>query len=61
MMDYSVKTHGLSVDPILFVFVNAEELPGTDPDGDRFWSALAAIIDKFAPKNKSLLLKRDKL
>ena len=60
-MEQFVKTHGLSVDPILFDFVNAEALPGTDLDGDRFWSALAAIIDKFAPQNKSLLLKRDKL
>ncbi len=60
-MEQFVKTHGISVDPILFDFVNAEALPGTDLDGDRFWSALAAIIDKFAPQNKSLLLKRDKL
>ena len=60
-MEQFVKTHGISVDPILFDFVNAEALPGTDLDGDRFWSALAAIIDNFAPQNKSLLLKRDKL
>ncbi|MEC9186065.1 MAG: malate synthase G, partial [Pseudomonadota bacterium] len=60
-MEQFVKTHRISVDPILFDFVNAEALPGTDLDGDRFWSALAAIIDNFAPQNKSLLLKRDKL
>ena len=35
-MEQFVKTHGLSVDPILFDFVNAEALPGTDLDGDRF-------------------------
>ena len=60
-MEEFVKTHGISVDPILYNFVNSEALPGTGLDADRFWQALAAIIDTFAPQNKSLLLKRDEM
>ncbi|MEC8202280.1 MAG: malate synthase G, partial [Pseudomonadota bacterium] len=60
-MEQLVKTHGLSVEPILFNLFNTEAFPGTDLDGDRFWSDLAAIIGKFAPQKKSLLLKRYKL
>ena len=60
-MEQYVKTHELSVDPILHDFINAEALPGTGVDADAFWAALAAIIDKFALQNKSLLAKRDAL
>ena len=60
-MEQSVKTHGISVDPILYEFVNSEAIPGTGVDAVSFWKSLAAIIDTFAPQNKSLLSKCDNL
>ena len=60
-MEQYVKTHGISIDSILYEFVNSEALPGTGVDAESFWKSLAAIIDTFAPQNKSLLSKRDNL
>ncbi len=60
-MEQYVKTHSISIDSILYEFVNSEALPGTGVDAESFWKSLAAIIDTFAPQNKSLLSKRDNL
>ena len=46
-MEQYVKTHELSVDPILHDFINAEALPGTDVDASRFgrpWRRLSISL-----------------
>ena len=56
-----VKAGGLSIAANLYEFINEEALPGTGIAPDRFWNALAAIIDDLTPKNRALLEKRDAL
>ena len=50
----------LQVDPALYQCINnIAPLAGVTPAA--FWDALAGIIDKFAPRNKALLEKRDEI
>ena len=54
-----VAAGALKVAPILKDFIEAEALPGTGIEAARFWTGLAAIIEKFAPRNRALLDTRD--
>ena len=45
----------------LYDFVNDEALPGTGVSPEKFWSGLDRIVGDLAPKNRTLLQKRDKL
>lgn len=54
-----VEHSGLQIAEVLYRLVNEEVAPGTGIEPDAFWSALAAIINDLAPKNKALLAKRD--
>jgi malate synthase len=45
----------------LFEFVNAEVIPGTDIEANRFWAGFAEIVREFAPRNRELLDERDRL
>jgi malate synthase len=52
---------GLRVAPVLKQFIETEALPGTGLDAGAFWSGLAALVDRFAPRNRALLQRRDAL
>lgn len=60
-MSERIEFHGLKIAKPLHDLVKNEIAPGTDVDPDGFWSALADIVRDLAPKNKSLLEKRDRL
>lgn len=50
---------GLSVATALAEFVETQVLPGLSLDSDTFWSGLAAIYERFVPRNRALLAERD--
>jgi malate synthase len=52
---------GLHVARPLDDFINAEAIPGIGVNADAFWQGLGALIDDLAPRNRSLLDKRDAL
>jgi malate synthase len=58
---YFVNAGGLQVARPLYDFVNAEAIPGTGVDADAFWQGFGALIGDLAPRNRSLLDKRDAL
>jgi malate synthase len=60
MKDY--VTHGrLQVAAALDRFISHEALPGTDLEAKAFWSGVDRLIHDLAPRNRSLLEKRDAL
>ncbi|KIG01378.1 malate synthase G [Caballeronia concitans] len=42
-------------------FIETEALPGTGVDVEQFWRGFAAIVHDLAPKNRALLVERDRL
>jgi malate synthase len=60
MMDYE-KIGEISVAKILRDFIRDEALPGTDIGASRFWSGLAGLVGKFAPRIRDQLRFRDEL
>ena len=56
-----IETGKLQVDKTLYDFINDEALPGTAISPDTFWSGVAQLIHKLAPRNRELLAKRDML
>lgn len=52
---------GLRVDPVLVSAVEDEILPGSRLTSDAFWSALAALVDEFTPRNRELLGERERM
>ncbi len=57
----SVSAHGLSIDKRLYEFIVNEVIPGTDVEADAFFAGFSKIVHELAPKNRSLLAKRDEL
>ena len=60
------KTHyiqhaGLSIDKILYDFVNNEVLPGTDITAAQIWQSFAELVNDMTPRNRALLQKRARL
>lgn len=53
--------NNLQVDPVLRSVVTDELLPGLDIAPDRFWSVLAELQERFAPRIATLLARRDDL
>ncbi|MFN3824136.1 MAG: malate synthase G [Pseudorhodobacter sp.] len=53
-----VKRSGLSVDPILAAFVEAEALPGTGVAPQAFWDGLVAAVAELGAQNRALLAVR---
>ena len=47
--------------PKLVEFVENEALPGTGIEADKFWQGLDKILERFSPRNRALLEKRDDL
>lgn len=56
-----VTAGGLEVAKTLYDFVNGEVLPQTGVDRDKFWEGFGAIVEKFTPRNRELLARRDDL
>ena len=50
---------GLQIDEQLYRFLVEEALPDTGVDTDRFFEQFSAIVHELAPKNRTLLAKRD--
>jgi len=57
----SVSAHGLSIDKRLYDFIVNGVIPGTDVEADAFFAGFSKIVHELAPKNRSLLAKRDDL
>ena len=60
-MSDRVEKAGLQVDTALAVFVEREVLAPLGQDADAFWTGFAALLDRFAPRNRALLARRDDL
>ncbi len=56
-----VECAGLKIAKVLHDFVETRALPGTGISNDRLWAGLADILGQFAPENRALLAKRDRL
>ncbi|MBA3053722.1 MAG: malate synthase G [Sphingomonadales bacterium] len=56
-----VDRAGLQVDAQLAAFVEGEVLGPLGKDAAAFWAGFAALVGKFAPRNRALLAKRDEL
>ena len=56
-----VQVGGLKVAKVLFDFVNDEAIPGSGVNAEQFWAGAEKIINDLAPKNRTLLAKRDSL
>ncbi|MBC2667516.1 malate synthase G, partial [Novosphingobium flavum] len=56
-----VEKAGLNVAAELAVFVERDALPGTGIEPAAFWSGMAAILARFAPRNAALLARREEL
>jgi malate synthase len=52
---------GLKVDALLVKFVETEALPGTGIAAEAYWAGLAGLVERFMPRNRELLARRDKL
>ena len=53
-----INISNLSVDENLVKFINDEVLPGTNINSEKFWKSFSEVVNKLAPKNKSLIKKR---
>jgi malate synthase len=56
-----VSIAGLSVDPELYNFVEAEVLPVSGSDSTAFWAGFAELIGAFSPRIRAALARRDEL
>ena len=56
-----IEKNGLKIDAALIAFIADEALPGLGVSDEIFWSGFASIIYDLAPKNRTLLKKRDEL
>lgn len=59
--EHYVVRGGVQVAVRLADFIEREALPGTGIDYEKFWTGVAEIFARFAPRNAELLAKRDKL
>lgn len=60
MTDF-LRRGNLTVAPQLLRFIEDEALPGTGLDSGTFWSAFDQLVHDLAPRNRTLLNKRDVL
>lgn len=51
----------LKIDAALFDFINEKAMPGTGVEKNAFWSAFEKIVNELAPKNRTLLERREEL
>ena len=50
-----VTVGNLGVAKVLYDFINAEALPGTDIDPDSFWAGVDKVVTDLSPQNQDLL------
>lgn len=61
-MSISRTTHNsLQIADSLYELVNNTLIPGTGVSADHFWSEFESVLKEFAPRNQSLLAKREEL
>ena len=60
-MGNRIEIGNLRIDENLYALVRDEIAPGTGVEADAFWKAFGDIVAAFAPENKALLEKRDRL
>ena len=60
-MSNYVTRAGIEVDRELATFVESDVLPPLGKEADAFWQGFAALLGEFAPRNASLLEKREQL
>ena len=56
-----VEIGSLKIDEQLYRLVRNEIAPGTGIKADSFWKSLGTIVEELGPKNRALLVKRDRL
>ena len=54
-----IKKGNLTIDSVLFEFVNQEVIPGTDIDTEDFWKKFDLAVHELAPINKTLIEERE--
>jgi malate synthase len=60
MTDMTTRA-GIAIDARLATFLETEVLGPLGRDVDAFWQGFAALLDRFAPRNRALLEKRESL
>jgi malate synthase len=60
-MSNNISSGNLQISQVLYDFIEKEACPGTGIAPNDFWAALSDILDKMAPRNRTLLAKRDSL
>ncbi|MGM1050868.1 MAG: malate synthase G [Pseudomonadota bacterium] len=60
-MTERVTRHRLQVAAELDRFISEQALPGTGIDADAFWAGVDAVFHDLTPKNRELLVERDRL
>ena len=60
MTEY-VQSGGIQVAKELYDFINDQAIPGTGIGAQDFWAKFDKIANELAPKNRTLLAKRDDL
>src|SRR5690242_16894587 len=60
MSEY-VERAGIAIDPALAEFVERDVLGPLGRDEDDFWRGFAALLERFVPRNRALLARRDEL
>ncbi|MXO66183.1 malate synthase G [Altericroceibacterium endophyticum] len=60
-MTQQTERAGLRIAPELVRFIEADALPDSGLEAERFWQGLADIYGRFAPENERLLARRDEL
>ena len=60
-MNEMVERGGLQVDAALAAFIEREVLEPLGHDPAAFWAGFRALCERFAPRNRELLAKRDEL
>ncbi len=61
IMSERIERNGLQVDADLANFIDSEVLGPLGLERETFWRGFAALVDRFAPVNRALLVKRDAL
>ncbi|WP_443190752.1 malate synthase G [Pseudomonas indica] len=60
-MTERLQRHRLHIAANLLRFIEDEALPGSGLDPENFWQGFDALVHDLAPKNRQLLLERDRL
>jgi len=60
-MTARTSCHGLQVANELYRFVEDEALPGSGVSSEQFWAGFDKLVHDLAPKNRTLLEKRDQI